>query len=115
MTYRVYEQLLDRLTEGCPDAPTGRVDMHTLAKIVFSTYQQHQDDEWTSRALDLVDRLCLKGLSMPLASWANSNGSGLMGKLEPAEAAKSPLIRCRPRRRGSRASGRDVATSGRDG
>ena len=39
----------------------GRVDLHTLGKLVFRTYQQHQDDEWASSALDLIDRLCLEG------------------------------------------------------
>ena len=61
LTCRVCEQLLDQLAERTAEIPTGRVDMHTLAKIVFRTYQQHQDDDWTSRALDLVDRLCLEG------------------------------------------------------
>ncbi|MDE0218329.1 MAG: hypothetical protein OXJ90_03575 [Spirochaetaceae bacterium] len=31
------------------------------AKLVFRTYQQHQDDEWASHTLDLIDRLCLEG------------------------------------------------------
>ena len=31
-----------------------------VATLAFRTYQQHQDDEWTSRALDLIDRLCLE-------------------------------------------------------
>ena len=60
MICRVCEQLLDRLTEGTPDIRTGRVDFHTLANLVFRTYQQHQNDEWTSAALDLIDRLCLE-------------------------------------------------------
>ena len=33
------------------------------AKLIFRTYQQHQDDEWTSISLDLIDRLCLEGIS----------------------------------------------------
>ena len=61
MTCRVCEQLLDRLTGGTPDTQTGRVDIPTLANLVFRTYQQHQNDEWTSPALDLIDRLCLEG------------------------------------------------------
>ena len=31
------------------------------AKLVFRTYQQHQDDAWASHTLDLIDRLCLEG------------------------------------------------------
>ena len=28
--------------------------------LAFRVYQQHQNDEWTSRALDLIDRICLE-------------------------------------------------------
>ena len=31
------------------------------AKLVFRTYQQHEDDEWALHTLDLIDRLCLEG------------------------------------------------------
>ena len=34
----------------------------TVAKFIFRTYQQHQNDEWASRSLDLIDRICLAGL-----------------------------------------------------
>ena len=61
MTCRVCEQLLDELGNGPANSSTGRVDTGTLATLVFRTYLQHQDDEWTSRALDLIDRLCLDG------------------------------------------------------
>ena len=33
-----------------------------VAKLIFRTYQQHQNDEWTSRSLALIDRLCLEGI-----------------------------------------------------
>ena len=58
---RVCDELLDCVAEGGANAPPGRVDRHTLGTLVFRTYQQHQDDEWTSSALDLIDRLCLEG------------------------------------------------------
>lgn len=51
MTCLVCERFLDR---------SG--DTYTVAKLIFRTYQQHQNDEWTSRALDLIDRLCLEGI-----------------------------------------------------
>ena len=41
------------------DHPSG--DALAVAKLIFRTYHQHQDDEWTSRTLDLIDRLCLAG------------------------------------------------------
>ena len=31
------------------------------AKLIFRTYQQHQDDAWASHTLDVIDRLCLEG------------------------------------------------------
>jgi len=37
-------------------------DAHTVTELLFRTYQQHQQDEWTSRALDLIDRLCLENI-----------------------------------------------------
>ena len=37
-------------------------DAFKVAKLVFRTYQQHQNDEWTSRSLDLIDRLCLESI-----------------------------------------------------
>ena len=37
-------------------------DAPTVAKLIFRTYQQHQQDEWTARWLDLIDRLCLEGI-----------------------------------------------------
>jgi hypothetical protein len=33
-----------------------------VATLVFRTYQQHQGDEWASRCLDLIDRMCLEGI-----------------------------------------------------
>ena len=51
MTCLVCERSLDRSE-----------DTYTVAKLIFRTYQQHQNDEWTSRSLDLIDRLCLEGI-----------------------------------------------------
>lgn len=31
--------------------------------IIFRTYQQHPDDEWTKPALDLIGLLCLEGVA----------------------------------------------------
>ena len=61
LTCRVCGELLDCLRDGTANTRGGRVDLHTLGKLVFRTYQQHQDDEWASSALDLIDRLCLEG------------------------------------------------------
>ena len=37
-------------------------DGHNLAKLILRTYHQHQHDEWASRCLDLIDRMCLEGV-----------------------------------------------------
>ena len=41
---------------------TKRRGMDTMAagELTFRLYQQHPNDEWTARALDLIDRLCLE-------------------------------------------------------
>ena len=37
------------------------VESRALVKLVFRVYRQHQYDEWTPRALELIDILCLNG------------------------------------------------------
>ena len=56
-TYMVCEQLLGRARDEGADG----LDLHTVVKLVFRMYRQHQDDEWTPRVLDLLDLLCLEG------------------------------------------------------
>ena len=36
-------------------------DTFAVAKLIFRTYQQHQNGEWASHTLNLIDRLCLEG------------------------------------------------------
>ena len=60
MTCKVCERYLARFADEARDIRTSRaVDTPIVVKLIFRTYQQHQDDEWTSRSLDLIDRLCL--------------------------------------------------------
>ena len=60
-TCLVCEKFLDRFAGEARDIRTGRyADAHYVPPLVFRTYQQHLNDEWTSRALDLTDRLCLE-------------------------------------------------------
>ena len=57
--YLVCESFLDRLSSR--DIRQRRhVDGFTVLDLVFRLYQHHQNDEWTSRALDLIDRVCLE-------------------------------------------------------
>ena len=61
MTCLVCQKFLDRFADEARDIRTSRGgDVYTVAKLIFRTYQQHQDDEWTPRTLDLIDRLCLE-------------------------------------------------------
>ena len=62
-TCLVCEKFLDRFADEARDIRTRRAgDTFTLAKLVFRTYQQHQNDEWTCRSLNLIDHLCLEGI-----------------------------------------------------
>ena len=57
------EKCLDRFAGDARDIRTrGAGDTFTVAKLVFRTYQQHQNDEWTCRSLNLIDHLCLEGI-----------------------------------------------------
>ena len=63
MTCQVCERFLGRFADKARDASTGHfADAPAVARVIFRTYQQHQNDEWTSRSLDLIDRLCLEGI-----------------------------------------------------
>ena len=57
------EKFLDRFAGEATDIRSKRAaETHTLAKLVYRTYQQHQHDQWTSRSLDLIDRLHAEGI-----------------------------------------------------
>ena len=57
----VCEQFLDRFGAEARDGRGDRrADARTVAALAFRACRQHPDDEWTRRALDLVDRLCLE-------------------------------------------------------
>ena len=64
MVCLVCERFLVRFGNEARDISTRRSgDASTVEKLVFRTYQQHQNDEWTPRALTLIDRLCLEGIT----------------------------------------------------
>ena len=57
----VCEKFLDRFANEARDIRTRHGgEAYTIVRLIFRTYQQHQNDEWTSRSLDLIDRLCLE-------------------------------------------------------
>ena len=62
ITCVVCEQFLARFSSEATDIRTSRMgDARTVTRLIFRTYHQHQEDEWASRSLDLIDRLCLEG------------------------------------------------------
>ncbi|MCI0621772.1 MAG: ATP-binding protein [Acidobacteria bacterium] len=63
ITCIVCDKFLARFSDEAKDIRTHRAgDVHMVAKLIFRTYQQHQRDEWASRCLDLIDRMCLEGI-----------------------------------------------------
>ena len=52
ITYAVCEKYLERFGD--------RSNGSNVAKLILRTYQQHQNDEWTSKCLDLINRMCLE-------------------------------------------------------
>jgi hypothetical protein len=64
ITCVVCEKFLDRFSSDANDMRSRRFgDSRTVASLVFRTYQQHPNDEWTARALDLIDRLCAESIA----------------------------------------------------
>ena len=49
------ESFLDHLVS----VPGRGTNSRMVVELAFRVYQQHQNDEWRSRALDLIDRICL--------------------------------------------------------
>ena len=66
MICEICEKFLDCLANRARDIRSRHASglpARTVAKLIFRTYQQHQADKWTSRSLDLIDRLCLEQIS----------------------------------------------------
>ena len=63
ITQTVCEKFLERFSDEAWDIRTSRAgDSRSLAKLILRTYHQRQRDEWASRCLDLIDRMCLEGV-----------------------------------------------------
>ena len=63
-TCAVCEKYLSRLAGAAEDAGTDEfAEADTVVKLIFRTYQQHPNDEWPQRSLDLIDLLCLEGIA----------------------------------------------------
>jgi hypothetical protein len=63
ITAIVCEKFLSRFADEARDIRTSRAaDVHIIAKLVFRTYHQHENDQWSSKCLDLIDQMCLAGI-----------------------------------------------------
>ena len=61
ITYNVCKKFLKRFSDEARDIRTRRAfDVTAIPKLVFRTYHQHQDDEWATKCLDLLDQMCLE-------------------------------------------------------
>ena len=59
VTVMACERFFDRF-DGPEESRTA--GLHTIVKLIFRTYQQHQQECWGLRSLALIDRLCLEGV-----------------------------------------------------
>ena len=62
ITYDVCKKFLDRFSDEARDIRTRRaLDVTAVPKLVFRTYQQHQNDEdLAAKCLNLIDQMCLE-------------------------------------------------------
>ena len=59
----VCEIFLKRFGPEARDIRTHRaLDGYNVSKLIFRVYHQHQKEEWGSRSLDVIDRLCQEGV-----------------------------------------------------
>ena len=64
LTCTVLERLMERSNRETWDWQfAGHVDEQLVTKLLLRTYHQHRDGPLASRCLDLLDRMCLSGLS----------------------------------------------------
>ncbi|MCY3770947.1 MAG: hypothetical protein OXG98_02845 [Gemmatimonadetes bacterium] len=63
ITYAIYAKLLGMYRgEGQIQNPPNPIDMYTVSNLILRTYHQHQQDEWSAKCLDLIDRLYLENI-----------------------------------------------------
>lgn len=61
ITYNICKKFLKRFSDEARDIRTRRaLDVTFVPKLVFRTYHQHQNDEWATQCLDLIDQMCLE-------------------------------------------------------
>ena len=63
ITHMVCEKFLERFSSEARDISTQRsADVHLVINLILRMYHQHQQDEWGSKCIDLIDQMCLEGI-----------------------------------------------------
>lgn len=63
ITHMVCEKFLERFSNEARNIATQRsADVHLIIKLILRLYHQHQQDEWGSKCIDLIDLMCLEGI-----------------------------------------------------
>ena len=63
ITHMVCEKFLERFSSEARDIATQRsADVHLVINLILRMYHQHQQDEWGSKCIDLIDQMCLEGI-----------------------------------------------------
>ncbi len=63
ITCNVCAKFLERFSDEAKNVSTSRAgDARTVATLIYRTYQQHLDDEWAPRCLELIDSMLLEGI-----------------------------------------------------
>ena len=63
ITYNVCKKFLERFSDEARDFRTRRSgDSRSVTTLLLRTYHQHQQDEWASKCLNLIDRMCVAGI-----------------------------------------------------
>ena len=61
IVHLVCDRFLDRFSGEAKDTRQHRhADGFIVIELIFRLYQHHQNDQWTSHALDLIDRVCVE-------------------------------------------------------
>ena len=61
IVHLVCDRFLDRFSGEAKDIRQHRhADGFIVIELIFRLYQHHQNDQWTSRAIDLIDRVCVE-------------------------------------------------------
>ena len=63
ITHMVCKKFLKRFGNEAKNFATQRsADVHLVINLILRMYHQHQQDDWGSKCIDLIDQVCLEGI-----------------------------------------------------